>query len=134
MAQGLEKAVIAYLDTHVAVWLYAGLTERLSKEAVRKIEERELLLSPMVVLEFQYLYERNRIAIEAEAVFEYLNSTFEIGLCGFPFAAVARTAAANSWTSDPFDRIIVGQAQANRNALLITADHQIRRHYTGAVW
>jgi PIN domain nuclease of toxin-antitoxin system len=39
-----------------------------------------------------------------------------------------------SWTSDPFDRIIVGQAKANREAILITADTLIRQHYPAAVW
>jgi len=33
MDQGLERVVIAYLDTHVAIWLHAGVVERLSKEA-----------------------------------------------------------------------------------------------------
>ena len=53
----------AYLDTHVAVWLHAGLIEKLSLEAKRQIEANDLLLSPMVLLEFLYLYERERIAV-----------------------------------------------------------------------
>jgi PIN domain nuclease of toxin-antitoxin system len=88
----------------------------------------------MALLELQYLYERKRIAVDAISAFGYLNSTFGIALCGFPFSAVARAAAETDWTSDPFDRIIVGQAKANRNALLITADSEMRRHYSGAVW
>ncbi|MGP8246118.1 MAG: type II toxin-antitoxin system VapC family toxin [Bryobacteraceae bacterium] len=126
--------MIAYLDTHVAVWLYAGLIERISRAAKQRIEECDLLLSPMALLELQYLYERKRITVDAGEAYGYLNATFGIALCGLPFAAVALAAAQARWTSDPFDRIIVGQAQANHEASLITADSEIRRHYAGAVW
>lgn len=124
----------AYLDTHVAVWLHAGLIEKLSLEAKRQIEANDLLLSPMVLLEFQYLYERERIAVEAASLYGYLHSTFGISLCGLPFAAVASSALALHWTSDPFDRMIVAQALANGAARLITADSQIRKHYSMACW
>ena len=35
-----------------------------------------------------------------------MNATFGIGLCTFPFSAVALQALSTSWTADPFDRII----------------------------
>lgn len=124
----------AYLDTHVAVWLHDGLVERLSAAARQEIESHDLLISPMVFLEFQYLHERKRIRVEPAALFAYLNAVFGIGLCAFPFPAVAQQAVSLGWTADPFDRIIVAQAIANREALLITADTQIRRHYKHAVW
>jgi PIN domain nuclease of toxin-antitoxin system len=134
MAQGLEETVNAYLDTHVAVWLHAGLVEKFSLEARRQIEANDLLISPMVLLEFQYLYERKRIAIEPLPLYHYLQSTFGVSLCGFPFAAVVASALSQLWTSDPFDRIIVAQAHANGEAKLITADSQIRKHYSRATW
>jgi PIN domain nuclease of toxin-antitoxin system len=126
--------VIAYMDTHVAVWLYAGIVERLSTAARREIEERDLRISPMVLVEFQYLYERKRIEVEPAAIAAYLQSTFGISICDFPFPAVAHAALKVDWTSDPFDRLIVAQAQANSHSPLVTADSQIRRHYRRAVW
>ena len=123
----------AYLDTHVAIWLHDGLVERLSAAARKAIEANDLLISPMVMLEFQYLRERKRIRVEPAELFAYLNATFGIGLCTFPFPAVAQQALALNWTSDPFDRIIVAQAAASR-AALISADAQIRRHYERTVW
>jgi PIN domain nuclease of toxin-antitoxin system len=126
--------VTAYLDTHVAVWLHDGLIERLSAAARRAIEDNDLLISPMVLLEFQYLRERKRIRVDAGELFSYLNATFGIALCTFPFPAVAQEALSVEWTADPFDRIIVAQAKSNRGAPLITADSQIRRHYERAVW
>jgi PIN domain nuclease of toxin-antitoxin system len=132
--QGLGKDLSAYLDTHVAVWLYAGMTERISTQAKRKIEENDLLISPMVLLEFQYLYDRKRISVDPVPLYAFLNSTFGIGLCNFPFPAIALASLSIPWTCDPFDRIIVAQAQANHDAALITADAKIRRHYSPAVW
>jgi len=88
----------------------------------------------MVLLEMQYLYERKRVAVEPVSLFTYLNSTFGIGLCDYPFPAVALEAVGIDWTGDPFDRIIVAQANANRLSALITADTLIRRHYAQAVW
>ena len=132
MAQGLEKDLNAYLDTHVAVWLHGGLVERLSSQAKKQIEANDLLISPMV--EFQYLYDRKRVRFRPEALYRYLQATFGVGLCHFPFPAIALEALSASWTSDPFDRIIVSQAKANGGAMLITADAIIRRHYPRAVW
>jgi PIN domain nuclease of toxin-antitoxin system len=126
--------VSAYLDTHVAVWLHDGLVERLSSEAKKQIEENDLLMSPMALLELQYLYDRKRIGVEPEPLYGYLHSTFGVELCGFPFAAVARQALSVNWTADPFDRLIVAQAKVNHESALITADHAIRQNYARAVW
>ena len=48
-------AALAYLDTHVAAWLFAGDVTRLSAAARGAIEKNDLLLSPAVVFELQYL-------------------------------------------------------------------------------
>ncbi len=134
MEEGLDRAVTAYLDTHVAVWLHDGLVDRLSTEARKQIEGNELLISPMVLLEFQYLHNKSRIVVEPAPLYAYLNATFGITLCGFPFPAIAMEALSTNWTSDPFDRVIVAHAKANREAMLITADTVIRQHYPRAVW
>jgi PIN domain nuclease of toxin-antitoxin system len=118
----------------VAVWLHAGLVERLSRAAKRGIEDNELLVSPMVLLEMECLYRRKRIAVEPVALFSYLHTTFGIGMCDFPFPAVALSAISLNWAEDPFDRLIVAQAAANHDSPLITADAEIRRHYKQSVW
>ena len=44
-----------YLDTHVVLWLYLRKGEGLSERARRLIEyEREISISPMVLLEVDY--------------------------------------------------------------------------------
>lgn len=126
--------MIAYLDTHAAVWLHDGLVERLSAEAKRRIEASDLLISPMVLLELQYLFDRKRIGVEPMPMYAYLQATFGVGLCSYAFPAIALEALRCGWTNDPFDRLIVAHAKANHGAALITADTTIRKHYAGAVW
>lgn len=124
----------AYLDTHAAVFLHAGLLKELSKEAKRQVEANDLLISPMVFLEFDYLFRRKKIAFDAKEMFADLNETFGVALCSCPFATVAREALSITWTTDPFDRLIVAQASANHQAHLITRDRLIRKNYPGARW
>lgn len=124
----------AYIDTHIAVWLYAGLRERFSTRALNALERHELMFPPMAYLELQYLYQLKRIALPPEPVLATLNASFGVELCSLPFATVAQAAIGISWTTDPFDRLIVAQAIAAGNAPLITADERIRDRYGPAVW
>ena len=126
-------AAIAYLDTHVAAWLFAGDVTRLSAAARAAIEKDDLLVSPAVVLELQYLYETKRVADAAEQVVDDLRHRLSVRVCDLPFPDVARRATTVSWTRDPFDRLIVAQA-AVREARLVTKDRILRRRYSGSVW
>lgn len=126
-------ATIAYLDTHVAAWLFAGDVTRLSAAARAAIESDDLLVSPAVVLELQYLYETKRVADAADHVVEDLRHRLSVRVCDLPFPDVARRAATLSWTRDPFDRLIVAQA-AVREARLVTKDRILRRRYGASVW
>jgi PIN domain nuclease of toxin-antitoxin system len=126
-------APVTYLDTHVAAWLYSGDADRLSSRARRAVEAGELLISPAVVLEFQYLFELNRIADAGRMIADDLRSRLSIRLCDLAFADVVRRSLDFSWTRDPFDRLIVAQA-AQRNAMLVTKDRAIRRRYKQSVW
>jgi len=56
-----------------------------------------------------------------------------VEVCDLPFPEVVRCALAQSWTRDPFDRVIVAQA-AVRSARLLTKDQTIRDHYQHALW
>lgn len=53
-----------YLDTHVVLWLYLRKGEGLSSKARYLIEfEPEIFISPMVLLELDYLYEIERTTL-----------------------------------------------------------------------
>ena len=123
-----------YLDTHIAVFLHDGLIGELSIEAKRRIEANDLLISPMVYLEFDYLYQRKKIGVSAKALYAALNAAFGVAICQLPFAAIAHEALGIDWTMDPFDRLIVAHATANNECPLITRDRLIRLNYPNAIW
>ena len=125
---------VAYLDTHVAVWLHDGLVKKLTKSARREVERNELRISPMVMLELDYLYRRGKLRLSAPEIYANLDGTFGVSMCPLPFPAIVVQAMECGWTNDPFDRIIVGHAWANQNAELISADTSIREHSPQAVW
>lgn len=129
----IPRPLRTYLDTHVAAWLYAGRVELLSKKAKRAIEDGELLVSPAVTLELQYLYETKRAAEPGRRVIEDLRGRIGVGICDLPFDDVIGRALDHRWTRDPFDRIIVGQASL-REAALLSKDRAIRSHYARALW
>lgn len=126
-------AALTYLDTHVAAWLYAGRVDLLSRRAVRTIEAEDLLISPMVVLELQFLREIGRLAVGAETIVRALQAQIGLRVCELVFPTVVSSALEQRWTRDPFDRMIVGQAAAAESSL-ISKDRGIRRHYRRTVW
>jgi PIN domain nuclease of toxin-antitoxin system len=125
---------VIYLDTHVIIWLYADKGERLSDSARRFLEESStILISPMVMLELDFLFEINRTTCGAGPVFNYLHERIRVEICEKPFSSIVAQASSQNWTRDPFDRLITAHAALDRN-LLITKDETIRSHYLHAVW
>jgi PIN domain nuclease of toxin-antitoxin system len=124
---------LIYLDTHVVVWLYAGLTERFSEATQKLLNQEDLLISPMVQLELQYLYEINRVTVNSQGVITDLSQRIGLTICAKPFSAIIGQATEVTWTRDPFDRIIVGHANLNNNPL-ISKDQTILAHYPLARW
>jgi hypothetical protein len=73
-----------YLDTHVILWLYLRKGEGLSENARQLIEyEAEILISPMVLLELDYLYEISRTTLGSAHVFKYLYQQIDLQNCSF---------------------------------------------------
>ena len=124
---------MTYLDTHVVAWLDGGRLDLLTDPVRRVLRDDELVISPMVRLELQFLYEIGRVATPAGAVVAELARAIGLTLCPQSFAAVIERAEAQAWTRDPFDRIIVAQA-ALRRSRLVTKDETIRAQYRHAVW
>nr|WP_286676406.1 PIN domain-containing protein [Paracidobacterium acidisoli] len=130
----MVRAVIAYLDTNVVVWLAQGDLARIPPKAQRLLNEADLLVSPMVLVELEYLYEVNRIRLSSRAVLLKVAHEAGVRVCDLPFPRVADVVIDEKWTRDPFDRTIVAQAKANGLAPLISSDEEIRKHYPRAVW
>ncbi len=122
-----------YLDTHVAAWLYAGRTDLLPTLARSLIDGNELLISPMAGLELQYLYEIKKTTEPSAVVLDELRRSVGLAICDLPFEDVMRSSLGETWTRDPFDRIIVAQARL-RSVPLVTKDRSLRSRYDQAVW
>jgi PIN domain nuclease of toxin-antitoxin system len=129
----VERVEVTYLDTHVVAWLYGGDLQKISQTAFEAIQKGDPVISPIVILELQYLFEIGRATAPASKVVEDLARTTGLSVCDLPFAAVIESALAEKWVRDPFDRLIVAHASAN-DAPLITKDQKIRKHYKRAVW
>jgi PIN domain nuclease of toxin-antitoxin system len=124
---------VIYLDTHVAVWIYAGQLHKLSKTAAEQIQREDLRISPAVILELEFLHEIHRLKKTASHIVTTLAKDVGLQVCDLPFVTVAESAAEQKWVRDPFDRLIVGHASAY-DAPLITKDEKILKHYRRAVW
>ncbi len=126
-------ASVVHLDTHVAAWLYAGRTDLFPDRARDLLENEELIVSPMVRLELQYLFEVGKTTQPAEAVMAALHRQLDVRFCGLSFDSVTNAAATLDFTRDPFDRLIVAQADV-AEAPLVSKDRGIRAAYPRAVW
>ena len=126
--------MIAYLDTHVVLWLAAGKVNRLSSKARGLLDRSELLLSAMAFLELEYLRELGRTKFSAQDLLVKVSHETNLRLCDLPFSQISSAALDEKWTRDPFDRIIVAQARLNGLAPLISSDEEIATHYPRTVW
>ena len=122
-----------YLDTHVVVWLFSGETNKISNKALELIEECELLISPMVVLELEFLYEIGRLNYKHDEIISSLSESIDLKVCNLSFATIAKESTKHSWTRDPFDRLIVANAICN-NSRLLSRDRKIGDNFNGCVW
>ena len=127
------SGTMIYLDTHVVVWLYSGDIHLFPVTASQFIEDHDLLISPIVLLELQYLQEIRRITVEPTVIFDNLSETVGLQKCRSSFGQVVAESMRISWTKDPFDRIITATA-ALHNAVLLTKDEKIRQKYSQALW
>ena len=99
-----------FLDTHVVVWLYEGLLEKIPKSIQEKLEASELYISPMVVLELDFLYEIERIGVAGSEIVHHLDAHLGMSISRVDFYRIIEEAQTQCWTRDPFDRLIVANA------------------------
>ncbi len=123
---------VVHLDTHVAMWLFAGDLRRL-KPVAKTLDRSGLVLSPMALVELQFLFQIGRAKEPADVVVADLVERVGLRMSDAPFAQVARVALEQSWTRDPFDRMIVANAAVERRRL-VTSDETILARYPRAIW
>lgn len=126
-----RKSEVVHLDTHVVCWLYEGRIDLLSPVARDAIEHGELLVSPIIDLELQLLFEIGRIVKGPQTVLDTLTREIGLQMAAPPFMEVVSAARALNWTRDSFDRLIVASAGV-ASAKLVTKDKLIRRYFAAA--
>jgi PIN domain nuclease of toxin-antitoxin system len=123
-----------FIDTNVIVRLYNGDLDLLSVNAKKIINNsNDIFVSPMVILELEYLYEIEKVKEDANTVIDYLAEKINLQVDECGFAEVMKFALRETWTRDPFDRIIAAHAKM-RNAALVSADREIKQRYKKTVW
>lgn len=121
------------LDTHVAIWLYTGESERFSARAAERLAEEDLVISPIVDLELTYLFEVGRLRVPGTAIVSDLKERIGLQHSAQSLASAVAAAIPLDWTRDPFDRLIVGDA-IGANSALLTKDSTILANCTLAEW
>lgn len=130
---GRSEQSVVYLDTHIVVWLYAGLTEKITENAKKAIEDCDVLISQMVRLELQYLFEIGRIKLNPSMMIKSLSRSINLKVSDFPLSEIIDEALKIDWTRDVFDRLLVAEAKA-KGAGFITADDDIGAKLKQAIW
>ncbi len=122
-----------FLDTHVLVWLYEGLLHKIPANIQKKLETKDLYVSPMVELELTFLNEIGRITVTGADVIRYLDAHLGLTISRIDFYRIIEEAQLQGWTRDPFDRLIVANASVFQ-APLITKDEKIHQNYPHSMW
>lgn len=123
----------AFLDVHVLLWFYAGEDKKFSDLAKEKIENSSLWISPIALLEIDYLHEIKRFDHTSLVLVKNLETQIGLQIAEDNFSEIIRSASSIHWTRDVFDRILVAHA-ALHNAFIVTKDEKIRKHYKKAAW
>jgi PIN domain nuclease of toxin-antitoxin system len=126
--------VIAYLDTHVVIWLCENKPGKFSGPALDAINNHDLLISPAVLIELNFLQQIGRVIRSPLDLARQLRTQLGVQVCDHSFADMAETALFETWTRDPFDLLIVAHAKANNYSPLVTQDEKIRLNYPKSVW
>lgn len=130
---GRANEAVVYLDTHIVIWLYAGLTDKLTDIAKKTIDESDVLISQFIRLELQYLFEIARIKVKPEIILNALSKAINLKVTNYPLDRIIEEALKIGWTRDVFDRLLVAESLA-RGSGFITADENILSNLRHAIW
>ena len=118
----------------MAIWLYAGLLERLPESARALIAgERKLRVSPLVSLELAYMHEIGRARDPAPMMLAALRQSTGLEVADVSLAELTETAVGLTWTRPPFERLIAAHAIV-ADTPLVTANRTILTHLPLATW
>jgi PIN domain nuclease of toxin-antitoxin system len=121
------------IDTHVALWLYAGEIGRIPTPVQQRIEDEELRYSPVVALELAYLHQVGRVTVPPQDIVSELALKLGLSEVDESFSRICLAASDLDWTRDLFDRLL--SAHSLLSGLdLVTKDRTIRENLSSAWW
>lgn len=121
------------LDTHVVAWIHGGVVDRIPPAVRRRMDAEPLAISPVVVLELQYLYEVGRTTEPAREAVDVLRPRLELTVADVSTEELCAAALPLAWTRDPFDRLLAAHALI-AELPLVTADGTLLEHLPNAWW
>ena len=122
-----------YLDTHAVVWLENGELHKFGQKSLEYLANYHLLISPMVKLELQYLYQKKRINDTPDVIIRNIANKASFAVCQKSWLDIVNVALTCDFTRDAFDRLIMAHAMLD-NSILISKDTNLTEHYTNCVW
>ena len=122
-----------FIDTHVSVWLFQKDLKKFSQNAIRLIENNDIIISAMSILELEFLYEIKRINYPQNEIISYLQNTIDLKISRNSLENITKKAVNIKFTRDPFDRIIIADCLVS-NLKLLTRDRNILNNFDNAVW
>jgi len=122
-----------FIDTHVSIWLFQKDMKKFSKNAIKLIENNDIIISAMSILELEFLYEINKINYPQDEIISYLQNTIDLKISKNSLENVTKKAVDIKFTRDPFDRIIIADCLVS-NLKLLTRDRNILSNFDNAVW
>jgi PIN domain nuclease of toxin-antitoxin system len=119
------------LDTHTVLWWMAGEMERLSEPAKKAISGGSITISAVVI--WEVAIKRGLGKLNAPA--DLLERLQRAGVDLLPITArhADRVGTLPLHHRDPFDRLLVAQADCDGLAL-VSADRQLERYGIEVVW
>jgi PIN domain nuclease of toxin-antitoxin system len=124
--------VTALLDTHALLWWVTD-DRRLSKRAREIIATDEILVSVVSAWEIEIKRGLGRIDADTHAILREVSTTEGFRWLEIRPSHVAALVDLPPLHRDPFDRMLVAQADHERVAM-ITRDKDVRRYPIDVVW
>src|SRR3989304_1503802 len=104
-----RKESLVYLDTHVVVWLYDALTDRLSQAAPGAIEDSDPVISGLVESELQFLHETGPLRVKPAEIIRHLSTRIGLRLSDVGLERIVHAAAGMDWTRGGLDPPIAAE-------------------------
>ncbi|MBX3167680.1 MAG: PIN domain-containing protein [Candidatus Eremiobacteraeota bacterium] len=114
------------LDTHFLIWILSNSTRLKSYRWLDRY--RPWGLSPISLLEMQFLAECGKIQLNTEAFLPLLSQDPRFLLDDIPSHALILSSLELAWTRDPFDRLLAAHSLARRLPLCSVDQHILDNH------